>query len=79
MSAPVYCRDLPHIDTDVCIRCHSCVRECPSKVFSVGDDKAVSVKAENDCISCGHCAAVCPPGAISMFGGVPERLPNTRY
>jgi nitroreductase/Pyruvate/2-oxoacid:ferredoxin oxidoreductase delta subunit len=50
------------IDEDLCIGCGLCVQICPSKAFSMKDDKA-AVTGEYS-LNCGHCMAICPSGAI---------------
>jgi len=50
-----------NIDTETCIRCGTCVKECPVD----GIDIACSpIRIQNPCIFCYHCAKVCPTGAI---------------
>ncbi|GIQ84417.1 hypothetical protein KIPB_005902 [Kipferlia bialata] len=75
---PMFCRETPVLDADTCIQCQACVKECVSSVFKVAEDGAVSIPEDHDCITCGHCAAVCPTGAISMYGKVPAKLPEDR-
>ena len=52
------------INTEACVGCGLCGRDCPLDNICVLDKKAV-IK-EQDCIKCGHCVAVCPKGAMSM-------------
>ena len=51
------------IDVEACIRCGTCVEECPAAAISLDDTPAVSAK---DCVSCGVCVEVCPAGAIAI-------------
>ena len=51
------------IDKKKCIRCLRCIDECPAFVLSPADSSAEVVNPEL-CISCGHCAAICPEGAV---------------
>ncbi|MDR1705461.1 MAG: 4Fe-4S binding protein [Clostridiales bacterium] len=44
-----------------CIKCASCVSECPVNCITEGDD--VYVIDPEVCISCGSCAGVCPVNA----------------
>ena len=47
--------------TDDCIRCGSCLTDCPQSCIDL-TDKAV-IRQEN-CLHCGNCAEVCPVGAV---------------
>ena len=52
----------PVIDTDKCIGCGSCVRNCLNDGVKVVDGKAQI--NEDKCLGCGHCFGFCPKGAI---------------
>ncbi|MEN8905184.1 MAG: nitroreductase family protein [Clostridiales bacterium] len=52
-----------NINTDKCIGCGQCVKDCFPRDIEVIDGKAV-IKNVN-CIKCGHCIAVCPKHAVS--------------
>ena len=57
------------IDPDKCNRDGICVSECPSRVILAHSPKAVpepAPDAEEHCIRCGHCVAVCPESAIRL-------------
>ncbi|MDD4802127.1 MAG: nitroreductase family protein [Syntrophomonas sp.] len=57
------------VDQNRCKRDHICVAECPIKLirFKEPDSFPGSVKgAEQYCISCGHCVAVCPTNALTV-------------
>ena len=47
--------------TDDCIRCGSCLSDCPQSCIEL-KEKAV-IRQEN-CLHCGNCAEVCPVGAV---------------
>ena len=47
--------------TDDCIRCGSCLSDCPQSCIEL-KEKAI-IRQEN-CLHCGNCAAVCPVGAV---------------
>ncbi len=49
------------IDTEACVKCGTCVEECPSGAISLDQRAAVNLE---DCVDCGACAEVCPSGAI---------------
>lgn len=57
------------IDEDKCNKDGICVRECPIALLAQKDDKSIpqaTDNAENMCMHCGHCVAVCPTGALSL-------------
>jgi nitroreductase/NAD-dependent dihydropyrimidine dehydrogenase PreA subunit len=61
------------VDEDKCKRDGICVAECPIKIIALKDDDNVprpARGAEEMCINCGHCVAVCPHGALSL-----EKMP----
>ncbi|MBD3342244.1 MAG: 4Fe-4S dicluster domain-containing protein [Candidatus Lokiarchaeota archaeon] len=65
------------INEETCIKCASCVEDCPSHLFhslptKIGDKKKVIFEDPyGECIVCGHCIAVCPTEAI-LFEGAEE-------
>jgi len=54
------------IDTDKCIGCGLCKKDCVGFDIDIKDGKAVS--NGNSCILCGHCEAICPQGAVTITG-----------
>ena len=48
-------------DTERCIGCGLCVRDCTAGNITLSDGKAVFA---DRCYGCGHCIAVCPQGAV---------------
>lgn len=53
----------PSIDSDCCIGCGMCVKNCANDGVHVVDKKAVI--DEEKCLGCGYCIAYCPKGAIA--------------
>ena len=56
---------------EICKKCYSCVRSCPTKALQVRGGQAEII--EDFCISCGYCVNVCSQGAkrvTSSLGGV---------
>ncbi|MHC3437455.1 formate dehydrogenase subunit alpha [Natrialbaceae archaeon A-gly3] len=69
------------IDRNKCILCNRCVEACNDvqvegvlRVEGSGEDTHISFQsdseamAESACVSCGHCATVCPTGSITEKG-----------
>ncbi|MDU2146574.1 MAG: nitroreductase family protein [Paeniclostridium sordellii] len=54
------------VNKDLCIGCSLCKNDCPVNNIIIKDKK--SVIKNQDCIKCGHCAAICPTGAITLTG-----------
>ena len=52
------------IDRDLCNGCGLCITVCPTRTISLVEGRAVVSGGES--ISCGHCEAVCPQGAIRV-------------
>ena len=63
------------IDGEKCNRDRLCVENCPAQIIILDDTKEVpypSADAEQICIRCGHCVAICPTGAFSHRRMTPE-------
>lgn len=62
------------IDQQKCIKCGECVTDCPAKVISTTDGcPHIAPDKEASCYQCQHCFAVCPTGALSILGLLPEQ------
>ena len=51
------------IDKERCIGCGLCAQDCIAANIRVENGKAVVLQ---ECLTCGHCAAVCPQQAVSI-------------
>lgn len=65
------------LDTAKCIKCGQCINTCSGMVLKQGQNGYPEMKAFErygwkGCWRCQHCLAVCPAGAISIFGKKPE-------
>ena len=63
------------INSRLCKRDGVCVEECPPRIIEIrkkGDFPSPVENAEEICIRCGHCVAVCPHGALSLKMMKPE-------
>lgn len=54
------------IDSQKCIGCGLCRKDCPANNISLENKKAKIIT--QNCIMCGHCVAICPKAAVSMTG-----------
>ncbi len=59
-------RGAPKIDTEKCVGCGTCSRECPSNAIRVYDEDGYRIVSifYGRCIYCYRCRDVCPEGAI---------------
>ncbi|MFC1606808.1 DUF362 domain-containing protein [Candidatus Latescibacterota bacterium] len=56
---------MPHVISDECTSCATCVDACPSEAISEGDGKYVIDPEE--CVDCAACVDECPVEAISAL------------
>ena len=69
------------VDPDKCNRDGICVDECPIKIINLTDKESVPQPvpgAEKLCITCGHCVAVCPSGAMAHKNMTPAQCPSVK-
>jgi len=60
---------MPIIGIDINKRsnCQACIRDCPTRNFSMNNAQNLVVFNELNCILCGYCISVCPESAISCI------------
>ena len=59
------------VDKEKCIKCNLCKNDCPARVIET-DENGYPYSDVNKCSACQHCLAICPQGAISVFGRNPN-------
>jgi len=52
------------IDTEKCVHCHRCVKECPT--FSIDEESVKKGVTRLSCTKCGKCVDICPKKAASF-------------
>ena len=63
------------VDVEKCNRDRLCVENCPAQIIILEDGDQVPIPSKNAdeiCITCGHCVAICPTGALSHKNMNPE-------
>jgi nitroreductase/ferredoxin len=70
-----------YIDPEKCNRDGICVEACGRRLIKMEEADLVPTliaDAEELCVNCGHCVAVCPSGALSHHTMKPEDCPQIR-
>jgi len=60
------------IDTEKCIHCGQCVKDCLTKIIEFDENKIPHITDQDKCINCQHCLAICPTGALSINNREPQ-------
>lgn len=55
-----------HVDSDSCVSCGACTKECPKEAIHVWRG-CYAVVDESICVGCGMCMRICPAGCITMI------------
>jgi NAD-dependent dihydropyrimidine dehydrogenase PreA subunit len=58
------------LDRDLCTGCRVCMNVCPHGVFSLAEDRKVTITDLDGCMECGACATNCAWQAITLKPGV---------
>ncbi len=71
LSVPKGFRGTVNLNTNLCIVCRSCERDCPAEAIEITtvseEEKKFKMVIHNDrCIHCGQCEEVCPTKAITL-------------
>ncbi|MGD9331408.1 MAG: nitroreductase family protein [Desulfobacterales bacterium] len=70
---------LLQIDREHCHRDGICADACPARVITLEEDHGYPTLVEDGaerCISCGHCVAVCPQGALNHAAMASQDCPT---
>lgn len=69
------------INKEKCVKCGACIRDCITYSIEMGEDGYPKVTdiGESNCISCQHCFAICPQGAITFDGKNPDNVSMVKY
>jgi nitroreductase/NAD-dependent dihydropyrimidine dehydrogenase PreA subunit len=70
------------VDATKCTRDGICLTECPAHFIELRAESPVPTwipRADERCVSCGHCVAVCPQGAISLSTMPVDQCPDIRH
>ena len=63
------------VDDSKCIKCGACIRDCALEMLEFDPERElphVIPGTEDSCTRCQHCLAICPTGALEIFGRDPE-------
>ncbi len=67
------------IDLELCIGCGQCASDCPASIIDMTSGAPVIAQdAEQFCIKCLHCFAICSEAALSILGNKPEETLELR-
>ena len=53
-------------NTDRCIACRVCERQCANEVHSFNTEKGVMMADETKCVNCQRCVSLCPTRALKI-------------
>ena len=53
-------------NTDRCIACRVCERQCANEVHTLNEEKGVMMADETKCVNCQRCVSLCPTRALKI-------------
>ena len=53
-------------NTDRCISCRVCEKQCANEVHTFNDIKGVMIADETKCVNCQRCVSLCPTRALKI-------------
>ena len=60
----------PVFDKEKCLKCNSCVRDCPGYLLKLDREKdavpEIIEEYKQECWHCGNCRISCPAGAVAF-------------
>ena len=65
------------VDGAKCLKCGLCVEDCAFGALRMDDSRTPVMAKPDACMRCQHCLAVCPAGAVTFDGIVPEQCVST--
>ncbi len=66
-------------NSDKCIGCRACERQCANLVHSMDPDTGKMVSNNADCVCCHRCVSICPTGALKIVKTDHTFRPNTNW
>ena len=66
-------------NTDKCIRCRACERQCANEVHFYDADFDKMLTHDDRCVDCQRCVSICPTGAIKIHKDPNEFRQNYNY
>ena len=66
-------------NTDKCIRCRACERQCANEVHYYDADFDKMLTHDDQCVDCQRCVTICPTGAIKIHKNPNEFRQNYNY
>lgn len=65
----------PNVDTDICVSCGACVKNCAHDAISFDENKKAGIDHDR-CVGCGRCIGACNYDAVNPWGDQANDLLN---